>query len=65
MKWHASYQVKLQHSLMLLHIYGAFFGIMTSWTLGKGIEPRHEKEKSDRKMALFSLFGECKKRQVI
>ncbi|XP_031435683.1 rh blood group, D antigen isoform X1 [Clupea harengus] len=50
-------KVKLQHSLMLLHIYGAFFGIMTSWTLGKGIEPRHEKEKSDRKMALFSLFG--------
>ncbi|XP_031435684.1 rh blood group, D antigen isoform X2 [Clupea harengus] len=51
-------KVKLQHSLMLLHIYGAFFGIMTSWTLGKGIEPRHEKEKSDRKMALFSLFAQ-------
>lgn len=45
---------------MLLHLYGTFFGIMTSWTLyRKGIEPRHEKEKSDRKMSLFSIFGEC------
>ncbi|XP_062379005.1 rh blood group, D antigen isoform X2 [Sardina pilchardus] len=51
-------KVKLKHIIMYLHIYGAFFGIMTSWTLyRKGIEPRHEKEKSDRKMTLFSFFG--------
>ncbi|KAM3871488.1 rh blood group, D antigen [Diretmus argenteus] len=45
-------------SIMLLHIFGAFFGLMLTWVLYRnGSEQRFEKEKSDRKTGLFSLLG--------
>ncbi|KAL1262552.1 hypothetical protein QQF64_005291 [Cirrhinus molitorella] len=46
------------YSVMLLHIFGALFGVMVSWVLYReGIEPVHEKEKTDRKTGLFAMFG--------
>ncbi|KAL7380799.1 hypothetical protein ABVT39_024262 [Epinephelus coioides] len=46
------------NSIMLLHIFGAFFGLMLTWILyRKGSEQRFEKEKSDRKTGLFSMLG--------
>ncbi|XP_067278026.1 rh blood group, D antigen isoform X2 [Pseudorasbora parva] len=46
------------YSIMLLHIFGALFGVMVSWVLHrKGINPKHEKEKMDRNMGLFAMFG--------
>uniref|UniRef100_A0A8C9SRH5 Rh blood group, D antigen n=2 Tax=Scleropages formosus TaxID=113540 RepID=A0A8C9SRH5_SCLFO len=45
-------------SIMMLHIFGAFFGLMTSWALRReGLEPRHSKEKVHRKTGLFSMMG--------
>uniref|UniRef100_A0A8C2A2M6 Rh blood group, D antigen n=1 Tax=Cyprinus carpio TaxID=7962 RepID=A0A8C2A2M6_CYPCA len=45
-------------SIMLLHVFGALFGVMVSWVLYReGIEPVHEKEKTDRKTGLFAMFG--------
>ncbi|XP_056151305.1 rh blood group, D antigen [Lampris incognitus] len=47
-----------QNSLMLLHIFGAFFGLMLAWVLYReGSEQGFEKEKSDRKTGLFSTLG--------
>lgn len=46
------------NSIMLLHIFGAFFGLMLTWILyRKGSEQRFEKEKFDRKTGLFSMLG--------
>jgi len=44
---------------MMLHIFGALFGVMVSWVLYReGIDPKHEKEKNDRSTGLFAMFGE-------
>ncbi|XP_058650737.1 rh blood group, D antigen isoform X2 [Onychostoma macrolepis] len=46
------------NSIMLLHVFGALFGVMVSWVLHReGIKPVHEKEKTDRKTGLFAMFG--------
>ncbi|XP_026114552.1 ammonium transporter Rh type A-like [Carassius auratus] len=46
------------YSIMLLHVFGALFGVMVSWVLHReGIEPVHEKEKTDRKTGLLAMFG--------
>ncbi|KAM6973619.1 rh blood group, D antigen [Aplochiton taeniatus] len=45
-------------SFMLIHIFGAFFGLMVAWVLYReGSEQGFEKEKSDRKTGLFALLG--------
>ncbi|XP_030627812.1 rh blood group, D antigen [Chanos chanos] len=51
-------RIQVMNTIMYLHIFGAFFGIMTSWVLyRKGTEQQHEKEKSDHKTGLFSMLG--------
>ncbi|XP_038585870.1 rh blood group, D antigen [Micropterus salmoides] len=46
------------NGIMLLHIFGAFFGLMLTWVLHrKGSEQRFEKEKFDSKTGLFSTLG--------
>ncbi|XP_048060524.1 rh blood group, D antigen [Megalobrama amblycephala] len=46
------------YSIMLLHIFGALFGVMVSWVLHReGINPKHEKEKTDRNTGLFAMLG--------
>ncbi|XP_069580135.1 rh blood group, D antigen [Brachyistius frenatus] len=46
------------NSIMLLHIFGAFFGLMVTWILHrKGSGQRFEKEKFDSKTGLFSMLG--------
>ncbi|KAK2826300.1 hypothetical protein Q5P01_020514 [Channa striata] len=51
-------KVKPLNSIMMLHIFGTFFGLMLTWTLyRKGSEYQYEKEKFDRKMGLFSMLG--------
>ncbi|XP_042356975.1 rh blood group, D antigen isoform X2 [Plectropomus leopardus] len=46
------------NSIMLLHIFGAFFGLMLTWILyRRGSEQPFEKEKSDRRTGLFSMLG--------
>ncbi len=53
------YQADPVYSIMLLHVFGALFGVMVSWVLHReGIKPVHEKEKTDRKTGLFAMFGE-------
>ncbi|KAA0718297.1 B Rhesus blood group family type [Triplophysa tibetana] len=48
----------LLYSIMLLHIFGGFFGVMASWVLHRDrIKPKHEKEKFDRRTGLFSMLG--------
>ncbi|XP_066535739.1 rh blood group, D antigen [Hoplias malabaricus] len=43
---------------MTLHVFGALFGVMTSWVLyRRENEPQHEKEKFNRKSGLFAMFG--------
>ncbi|XP_059209945.1 rh blood group, D antigen [Centropristis striata] len=50
--------VRPQNSIMLLHIFGAFFGVIVTFILyRKGSEQRFEKEKFDRKSGLFSTLG--------
>ncbi|CAM9105568.1 unnamed protein product [Lampetra planeri] len=45
------------NSIMLLHIFGAFFGLTLTWILHrKGSQP-FEKEKFDHKTGLFSMLG--------
>ncbi|KAI1895100.1 hypothetical protein AGOR_G00102820 [Albula goreensis] len=52
------FQVPPISSIMLLHIFGAFFGLSMSRILYQpGLEPRHEKEKTDKKTTLFSTIG--------
>ncbi|XP_033979112.1 rh blood group, D antigen [Trematomus bernacchii] len=46
------------NSIMLLHIFAAFFGLMLTRILyRKGSEQPFEKEKVDRKTGLFSILG--------
>ncbi|XP_051503884.1 rh blood group, D antigen [Myxocyprinus asiaticus] len=46
------------YSFMLLHIFGALFGVMVSWVLHReGIKPQHEKEKTDHRSGLFAMLG--------
>lgn len=53
------YQADPVYSIMLLHVFGALFGVMVSWVLHReGIKPVHEKEKTDRKTGLFAMLGE-------
>ncbi|XP_068436023.1 rh blood group, D antigen [Clinocottus analis] len=45
-------------SIMLLHIFGAFFGLTLTWILfRKGSLQPFEKEKFDRQTGLFSMLG--------
>ncbi|KAI4903436.1 hypothetical protein NFI96_014480, partial [Prochilodus magdalenae] len=49
---------KTLSSTMSLHIFGALFGVMTSWVLyRRENEPRHEKEKFDSRSGLFAMLG--------
>ncbi|MBN3320587.1 RHAG protein, partial [Atractosteus spatula] len=51
-------EVDLTESIRQLHVFGTYFGVMFSWaTYRPGLQPRHEKEKSDTKMDLFSMIG--------
>ncbi|XP_044229960.1 rh blood group, D antigen [Thunnus albacares] len=51
-------KVRLLNSIMLLHIFGAFFGLTLTWILyRKGSEQQFEKETFDRKTGLFSMLG--------
>uniref|UniRef100_A0A3B4ZKU3 Ammonium transporter Rh type C-like n=1 Tax=Stegastes partitus TaxID=144197 RepID=A0A3B4ZKU3_9TELE len=51
-------KVRPLNGIMLLHIFGSFFGLVLSWILyRKGSELRFEKEKFDRKTGLFSMLG--------
>ncbi|XP_061104289.1 rh blood group, D antigen [Conger conger] len=44
--------------IMLLHVFGAFFGLMVSWVLNRpGLEHRHEKDRTDRRTGLFATVG--------
>ncbi|KAM9708291.1 ammonium transporter Rh type C-like [Menidia menidia] len=50
--------VRPLNSLMQLHVFGAFFGLMLTWILQReGTERGFEKEKFDRKSGLFSMLG--------
>lgn len=52
-------QVRPLKGIMLLHIFGAFFGLTLTWILyRKGSEGGFEKEKFDKKSGLFSMLGE-------
>ncbi|XP_028994315.1 rh blood group, D antigen isoform X2 [Betta splendens] len=45
-------------AIMMLHVFGAFFGLMLTWVLfRKGSEQQFEKETYDRKTGLFSMLG--------
>ncbi|XP_040916798.1 rh blood group, D antigen isoform X2 [Toxotes jaculatrix] len=49
---------RMLNSIMVLHIFGTFFGLILTWILyRKGSEQGFEKEKFDRKTGLFSMFG--------
>ncbi|XP_028294584.1 rh blood group, D antigen [Gouania willdenowi] len=51
-------KVRPGNSMMLLHIFGAFFGLTVTWILyRKDSEQRFEKEKADHKSGLFSMLG--------
>ncbi|XP_019940092.2 rh blood group, D antigen [Paralichthys olivaceus] len=51
-------KVRLVNSIMMLHIFGAFFGLMLTWILQrKGSEWRFEKEKIHHRSGLFSMLG--------
>ncbi|XP_041828848.1 rh blood group, D antigen [Melanotaenia boesemani] len=51
-------KVRPLNGIMLLHIFGAFFGLTLTWILyRKGSEEGFEKEKFDRKSGLFSMLG--------
>ncbi|XP_067469673.1 rh blood group, D antigen [Thunnus thynnus] len=51
-------KVRLLNSIMLLHIFGAFFGLTLTWILyRRGSEQQFEKETFDRKTGLFSMLG--------
>ncbi|KAG7226291.1 hypothetical protein INR49_003042 [Caranx melampygus] len=52
------FKVRLLNSIMVLHIFGAFSGLILTWILyRKGSEQRFEKEKFDNKSGLFSMLG--------
>uniref|UniRef100_A0A8C2WPV6 Rh blood group, D antigen n=1 Tax=Cyclopterus lumpus TaxID=8103 RepID=A0A8C2WPV6_CYCLU len=51
-------KVPAANSIMLLHIFGAFFGLALTWILfRKGSLQPFEKEKFDRQAGLFSMLG--------
>ncbi|XP_024130055.1 rh blood group, D antigen isoform X2 [Oryzias melastigma] len=51
-------KVRPQNNIMLLHIFGAFFGLTLTWILHrKGSQQGFEKEKFDKKSGLFSMLG--------
>ncbi|XP_004082443.1 RH-like protein isoform X2 [Oryzias latipes] len=51
-------KVRPLKGIMLLHIFGAFFGLTLTWILyRKGSEGGFEKEKFDKKSGLFSMLG--------
>ncbi|KAL1006100.1 hypothetical protein UPYG_G00067870 [Umbra pygmaea] len=50
-------QVRFLNTIMLLHIFGAFFGLTLTRVYRRAFEQQHEKEKIDRKTGLFSLMG--------
>ncbi|XP_008312652.1 rh blood group, D antigen [Cynoglossus semilaevis] len=51
-------KVSLLNSIMLLHIFGSFFGLLLTWVFyRKGCELQFEKEKYDQKSGLFSMLG--------
>ncbi|XP_058472286.1 rh blood group, D antigen [Solea solea] len=51
-------KVQLLNSIMMLHIFGTFFGLMLTWTMyRKGSEQGFEKEKFDQRSGLFSMLG--------
>ncbi|XP_077395581.1 rh blood group, D antigen [Festucalex cinctus] len=50
--------VRHLNCIMVLHIFGAFFGLVLTWILyRKESEDGFEKEKLDRKTGLFSMLG--------
>ncbi|XP_068195562.1 rh blood group, D antigen isoform X2 [Antennarius striatus] len=50
--------VRTLNSIMLLNIFGAFFGLMLTWILYRqGSEQQFEKEKFDSTTGLFSMLG--------
>lgn len=51
-------KVRPMNNVMMLHIYGTFFGLMLTWILHrKGSAQPFEKEKYSRKSGLFSMLG--------
>ncbi|XP_029316808.1 rh blood group, D antigen [Cottoperca gobio] len=59
-EWLLQTLLKVQplNSIMLLHIFGAFFGLTLTWILyRKGSKQQFEKEKFSRKTGLFSVLG--------
>ncbi|XP_039595796.1 rh blood group, D antigen [Polypterus senegalus] len=50
--------VDLHVSILHLHVFGAFFGLMMTWALSlPGKNRRHEKEKESTTTSLFSMLG--------
>jgi len=53
-------EVPAVNSIMLLHTFGAFFGLALTWILfRKGSLQPFEKEKFDRQAGLFSMLGKA------
>ncbi|XP_062851836.1 rh blood group, D antigen [Trichomycterus rosablanca] len=51
-------QTNQLYGITLLHIFGAVFGVMSSWVLYRSkMEPHHEKAKFSRKSGLFAMLG--------
>lgn len=52
------YQTSWLYSIVLINIFGALFGVMTSCLLFRSnMQLKHEKEKIDRRSGLFAMFG--------
>ncbi|KAM4723762.1 rh blood group, D antigen [Anableps anableps] len=59
-EWLLQTLLKVQplNSIMLLHVFGAIFGVMLTWILYRnGSKQGFEKEKFDKKSGLFSMLG--------
>lgn len=55
------YQIQTHwvYNLALINIFGALFGMMTSFLLFRSkMQPKHEKEKVNKTTGLFAMFGE-------
>lgn len=51
-------KVRPQNSIVLLHVFGAFFGLVLTWILYRsGSKQGFEKEKFNKKSGLFSMLG--------
>ncbi|KAJ8289459.1 hypothetical protein GJAV_G00001530 [Gymnothorax javanicus] len=45
-------------AIMMLHVFGAYFGVMMCWTLHRpGLDSQHEKDATDRRSGLFAALG--------